>query len=141
MHILFNVRNEVHFSDFIYLKWTYLLKNSESDLNFYALMTTVRGNKICPCLPDCLCLSVALYGIHYPHSFQWIFLIPCILVVDIMKMCMWIFDGARINFDRITAFRTKSCRQFLHCRVWGLCNPLPLQFSMDLFVLSFVMPP
>ena len=28
MHNLINVRNEVHFSDFIYLKWTYLLKNS-----------------------------------------------------------------------------------------------------------------
>ena len=27
----------------------------------------------------------------------------CILVVDILKMCMWVFDGARINFDRITA--------------------------------------
>ena len=29
MHNLMNVRNEVHFSDFIYLKWTYLLKNSD----------------------------------------------------------------------------------------------------------------
>ena len=42
MHSLINVRNEVHFSDFIYLKWTYLLKklcykpvnsNEESDKN------------------------------------------------------------------------------------------------------------
>ena len=22
-----------------------------------------------------------------------------VLVVDIMKMCIWVFDGARINFD------------------------------------------
>ena len=27
-----------------------------------------------------------------------------LLVVKILKMCMWLFDGARINFDRITAF-------------------------------------
>ena len=27
-------------------------------------------------------------------------------VVDILKMCMWVFDGARINIDRITAFST-----------------------------------
>ena len=32
MHNLNNVRNEVHFSDFIYLKWTYLLKNSVKQL-------------------------------------------------------------------------------------------------------------
>ena len=35
-----------------------------------------------------------------------IFLKPCISVVDILKMCIWVFGGARINFDRITAFRT-----------------------------------
>ena len=29
---------------------------------------------------------------------------PCLLVVDIMKICMWVFDEARINFDGITAF-------------------------------------
>ena len=38
--------------------------------------------------------------------FQWIFLKLCILVVDLLKMCMWVFDGAKVNFDRITAFRT-----------------------------------
>ena len=27
-----------------------------------------------------------------------------ILVMDILKMYMWGFDGARINFDRITGF-------------------------------------
>ena len=30
----------------------------------------------------------------------------CILVMGILKMCMWVFDGSRINFDRITAFQT-----------------------------------
>ena len=33
------------------------------------------------------------------HSFLWSFLKPCIPVVDILKMCMWVFGGARINFD------------------------------------------
>ena len=51
--------------------------------------------------------------------------------VDILKMCMWGFGGARINFDRITAFRTLG--NFLLCRVWSLCNQLLLQFSMDHF--------
>ena len=27
-----------------------------------------------------------------------------VLVADILKMCMWVIDGAKINFDRITAF-------------------------------------
>ena len=29
---------------------------------------------------------------------------PCILFVDIMKMCMWSFDGDIIIFNRIMAF-------------------------------------
>ena len=33
---------------------------------------------------------------------------PCIPVVDLLKMCKLVFGGARINFDRITAFRTLS---------------------------------
>ena len=52
-------------------------------------------------------LCIVGYGvcvINSSYSFQWIILKPCILVVDILKMCMWLFDGARINFDRITAF-------------------------------------
>ena len=44
--------------------------------------------------------------INFSHSFLWIFLKSCIPVVDILKMCLWIFGGARINFDGITAFRT-----------------------------------
>ena len=82
--------------------------------SFYAPVTIVGGIKICPCLSVCLsvCPSVrhALqYGvcvINSSHSFYWIFLKPNIFVLDILKMCMWVFGGARINFDRITAFRT-----------------------------------
>ena len=44
--------------------------------------------------------------INSSHSLKWIFLKPCISVVDILKMCMWVCGGATINFDRITAFRT-----------------------------------
>ena len=39
-------------------------------------------------------------------QFPWIFLKPKMIVVDIMKTCKWVFDGARINFNRITAFQT-----------------------------------
>ena len=38
------------------------------------------------------------------YSFQWTIMKPCILLIDILRMCMWVFDEARINFDRITAF-------------------------------------
>ena len=48
--------------------------------------------------------------INSSHSFLWIFLKPCILVVDIMKTFMWVFDGARVNFDRITAFELSNFR-------------------------------
>ena len=50
---------------------------------------------------------IAEYGvcvISPSYIFQWIFLKPCILVVNILKMCMWVFDGARINSDKIMAF-------------------------------------
>ena len=69
----------------------------------------LRFAPVCPFI----CLSVhpfvTLCGIEFlviysSHSFQCIFLKPCIPVVDILKMCMWIFDGARINIDRITTF-------------------------------------
>ena len=40
------------------------------------------------------------------YSFQWIILKPCILVEDILKLCMRVFDEAKTNFDRITAYRT-----------------------------------
>ena len=47
---------------------------------------------------------------------------------------MWVFGGARINFDRITGLSTLVILgNFLHCRVWSLCNQLLLQFSTDHF--------
>ena len=60
---------------------------------------------------------------------------PCKLVVDILKMSMGLFDGARINFDRISAFETLIVilGNLLQRRVWSLCNQLLLQFSMDHF--------
>ena len=48
-------------------------------------------------------------------------------------MCMYVFDGARINFDRFTAYQTAIFGNFLHSRVWSLRNQHPLQFSMDHF--------
>ena len=42
--------------------------------------------------------------INISYNFQWIIMKLCILVVDILKMCMWVFDRTRINFDRITVF-------------------------------------
>ena len=48
-----------------------------------------------------------VYGdcaISFSYDFQRIVLKPCIHVVDIMKMYMWAFDEAIIDFDRITGF-------------------------------------
>ena len=58
---------------------------------------------------------------------------PCVLVVDILKMCIWVFDGTRIYFDRKCPFQLRHLWQFFffHCRIWSLCNQLLLQFSMD----------
>ena len=64
----------------------------------------------CPC--SSLCPSVChtlwyrLCVNNFSHRFQRIVLKPCVLVVDIRKMCLWMHDGAKINFDRITAFLT-----------------------------------
>ena len=44
--------------------------------------------------------------INSSYSFQWIILKPCILVADILKMCMWIFADQKNNVDKITAFST-----------------------------------
>ena len=62
------------------------------------------------CLRDdslsiCHTLRYRVCVINSSYSFLWIFLKHCILVVDIMKMCMWVFDIARLNFERIKAFR------------------------------------
>ena len=52
-------------------------------------------------------LGLVGYGpcvINFSYSFSWIFLKLYILVVNIMKMCMRIFNGTKLNFDGITAF-------------------------------------
>ena len=79
---------------------------------FYAPVTIVRGAlrfaPVCPSVRPSVrhALWYRVCVINSSHSFKWIFLKPCIPVVDILKMCMWVFGGARIYFDRITAFRT-----------------------------------
>ena len=30
----------------------------------------------------------------------------CRHIIAILKISMWVFDGARLNFDRITTFKT-----------------------------------
>ena len=90
---------------------------------FYAPMTIVRGYKdfhsVCPsvCLSIRHTLRYTVCVINSSHSFQWIFLKPCIPVRDILKMCMWVFNGARINFDSLTAYQNSHLGNVLHCRV------------------------
>ena len=43
-------------------------------------------------------------------------------------MCMWVFGGAKINFDSLSNLVILG--NFLHC--W-ICNQLLFQFSMDHF--------
>ena len=65
-----------------------------------------------------------------------IILKPCTLVVDILKMCMWIFADEKIVFDKITAFSTFILDNFevgLQHRVASLCNPLLPGFSSNQF--------
>ena len=42
-------------------------------------------------------------------------------VVDIMKMCMWALDEARINFERITAFCTLLFQAKCCIVEYGVC--------------------
>ena len=39
--------------------------------------------------------------INSSYSFQWIILKPCILVVDILTKCLWIFYEARTNLTEL----------------------------------------
>ena len=68
----------------------------------------LRFAPVCPSIYPSVChaLRYRICVINSSHSFKWIILKPCIPVVDRLKMCMWVLDGARINFDRITAFQT-----------------------------------
>ena len=50
--------------------------------------------------------SVVGYGvcvINSFYSFQWMVLKLRRHIINILKMCMWGFNGDRFNFDRITA--------------------------------------
>ena len=69
-----------------------------------ALRFAPVGPSVCPSVRHALQYRVCV--INSSHSFKWIFLKPCLPVVDILKMCMWVFGGARIDDDRITAFQT-----------------------------------
>ena len=48
--------------------------------------------------------------------------------MNILEMCMYVFDGAIINYNISNLDIFDS---FLHCRVWSLCNHLLLQFLVD----------
>ena len=55
----------------------------------------------------CFFFCIAGYGvfvIYFSNNFQWIIMKLCILVVDILKMYIWVFNEDGINFDGITAF-------------------------------------
>ena len=73
---------------------------------FLCPVTKVRWHlarlSLCPSVRYTLRYRVCV--INFSYSFRWILLKPCILVVDIMNLCMWVFDGPRINFERITDF-------------------------------------
>ena len=77
--------------------------DSQGALRFAPVCLSLRLS-VCPSVRHTLRYSVCV--INFSHSFQWIFLKPCIPVMEILKMCMWVFDEARTNFDRITAYRT-----------------------------------
>ena len=59
-------------------------------------------------------------------------------IVDILKICMWLFDGAGHNFDRIKRgghLNLDILAACLHYKVLSLCNQLLLQFVKDSFEL------
>ena len=63
-----------------------------------AFQTFVLGNFCIVGYGDCV--------INCSYKFQRTFFELCTFVVNIMIMCMWSFNGPRINFEKITAFRT-----------------------------------
>ena len=91
---------------------------------------------ICPCLSVCPSvrhtLRYRVCVINSSYSFLWIFLKPCILVGNIMKMCICLVEQ-KLFLTELRPFQLSHFGNFLHSRVWSLCNQLLLQFSMDLF--------
>ena len=54
------------------------------------------------CLSVCLSARLSSFTVY---SFQRVFLKPCILFVDIMKMCMWSFVGDKIILTELRPFK------------------------------------
>ena len=63
----------------------------------------LRFAPVCPSVRPSVrhALRYRVCVINSSHSFKWISSKPCIPVVDILKMCMWVFGGARINSNEL----------------------------------------
>ena len=59
---------------------------------------------VCPSVHQTLRYRVCV--LNFSDSFQWIFLKPCILVMDIMKTCIWVNRiyplELRLNKDNVS---------------------------------------
>ena len=63
---------------------------------------------VCPSVRHTLRYNVCVIN---SHSFQWIFVKPCIPVVDILKMCMWVFDKLDIILTELQHIELCHFRQ------------------------------
>ena len=59
--------------------------------------------------------------INSSYSFQCIFLKPCILVMDIMKIRRWIFDGPIDNLRELRPFELSLFGSFFCTVGYGVC--------------------
>ena len=64
-----------------------------------AFLTTCKSFKATFCI-----VGYGICVINFSYNFQWIIMKLCMLVMDIMKMCKWVFDEGRINLGRIKVF-------------------------------------
>ena len=60
----------------------------------------------------------------------------CRYIVDILKMCMWVFDGYRINYDRLMAFQTKIIFGSCFTVGYGVCV---INFSYSFLWMSQIL--
>ena len=58
------------------------------------------------------------------YNFQWIILKPCIFVMGILKMCTWVFDGARFNLTELLPFELSHFRQLSNLVIFRQCFAL-----------------
>ena len=92
------------FSNFADKLWTYWRCACEFLIELELILTELRLFKL-RYFWELLCpVGYVVCIINFFDRFQWMFLKHCRHSVNILEMCMWVFDGARINFDRITAF-------------------------------------